>query len=224
MKVYLKKEDKNSMIPGIIVMIIFIAIFTGVTISILNEQTDFVHILLKYNVLLIFALIFGGFGIFFLIFLIKRPKRYLAKLVAKKLEKYKDLEITYMKFTVKGNTPDDISEYKCYTIGENDLQIGNEFVLKIKQFNWEPKYVEKQGNNFKVKETLPKKQRSLVFILVNIVFVSLLVVSILGIIMYPEYLYIYAIVDIISIVAIYKAFKGYKVYRVEDKSNSNLKL
>ena len=222
MKVYVKKEDKNTMIPGIIVMVIFLAIFIGVLISAFKEHAKLIDILLKYNVLLVFALIFGLFGIYFLIHLIKRPKRYLAKLVDKKLEKYNDLEITYMKFHTRGSTPDDVSEYKCFTIGDNDLQIGNEFVLRIKEFNWEPKYIDKENNIFKVKETTPKKQKSLVFLIVNIVFVSLLVMSIVGIILYPEYLYIYAIVAIISAFAIYKAFKGYKTYKPEDKSNSKL--
>lgn len=79
--------------------------------------------------------------------LIRRPKAYNAKLVSKEIVNYRDRLIAHMTFKIQkatdieNNTYID-NEYRCYTVGENSLIVGNEYSLKIKEFNWEPKRVE----------------------------------------------------------------------------------
>lgn len=140
MRVYVKKEDKNTMIPGIIVTIIFLSFSIGVFIAGITSGKSFIDVLASFGITLLFAIIFFGFGIYFVYALIKRPKRYKAKLVNKKNETYNGKQITYMEFSTQKEREQEEdfvpSDYRCYTIGENNLIVGNVYSLRIKEFNW----------------------------------------------------------------------------------------
>ena len=98
MKVYVKKEDKNTMIPGIIVTIIFLSVSVGIFIAFFKSEKSFADALASFGVTLVFAIIFFGFSMCFIYALFKWPKGYKAKLVNKKIETYNGRQITYMKF------------------------------------------------------------------------------------------------------------------------------
>ena len=154
MKVYSKKHDKNTIIPGIIVTIILLLVSSGIFIASVMSEKSFIDVLSSFGILLLFAVIFLGFSIYFIYILIKKPKDYKAKLINKKIEIYKGKQITYMKFSTEKEREQEedfiSSEYKCYTIGKNNLIVGNDYSLGIKEFNWEPKYVEELKNRYKL--------------------------------------------------------------------------
>jgi len=146
MRVYVKKKNKNSTIPVIVMMIIFLSFPVGVFITFLKSGGSFVDTLLSIGDLLPFVILVSVFGIFCLCVLIKWPKGYKVKLVDKKIETYKGRQITNMLFrTQKENEQEEdfvSDKYKCFTKGENDLIVGNDYILKIKEFGWVPKFVE----------------------------------------------------------------------------------
>lgn len=229
MKVYVKKEDKNTTIPGIIVMIIFllfsVATFTAI-IFLLKDGKSFVDILASSGSIIIFALIFFGFSMFFIYSLVKRPKGYKVKLVNKKVQKYKGNQITYMEFrTQKENEKDDdfiSSKYKCYTIGDNNLIVDNDYSLKIKEFNWEPKCVEEISDSYvnrknKVTEKTPKMNIPLVPISIGALFVGMLFLCILGIITYPEYTSTYIMTGIFSTLFLFALIMCFKTPEKDSK-------
>ena len=217
MRVYVKKEDKNTMIPGIIVTIVFLSFSIWIFIAGITSDKSFIDVLVSFGIPLVFAIMFFGFGMYFLYALFKRPKGYKATLVNKKIETFNGKQITYMEFNTekeREQEEDDISsDYQCYTIGENNLVVGNDYSLKIKEFNWEPKYVEEINDSYedkknKVKSKVPNMTLSPVFLAVGLIFGGLLFLCILGIIMYPEYTSTYIMVGIFCAVALFMTYKG----------------
>jgi len=236
MRVYVKKEDKNTMIPGIIVTIIFLSFSIGVFIAGITSGKSFIYVMASFGITLLFAIIFFGFGICFVYALIKRPKGYKAKLVNKKNETYNGKQITYMEFSTQKEREQEEdfipSDYSCYTIGENNLIVGNDYLLRIKEFNWEPKYVEEINDSYentknKVASKVPNMTMSPIFFSVGLIFFGLLFLCILGIIMYPEYTSTYIIFGIFSGAALFMTFKGSKTWKVDnniDQNEQNLNL
>lgn len=230
MKVYVKKSDKSTMIPGIIVTILFLSFSIGIFIAGITSGKSFIDVLASLGITLVFAIIFFGFGVCFVYALIKRPKGYKAKLVNKKVETYNGKQITYMEFNTekeREQEEDFISaDYKCYTIGENNLVVGNDYSLKIKEFNWEPKYVEEINNSYeqtknKVANKVPNMTLSPVFLAVGLIFGGNLLLCILGIIMYPQYTSTYIMVGIFFGVALFMTFKGSKTWKVDNNIEQN---
>ena len=230
MRVYVKKEDKNTMIPGIIVTIIFLSVSVGIFIAFFKSGKSFIDALASFGITLLFAIIFFGFSMYFIYALIKRPKGYKAKLVNKKVETYNGNQITYMEFNTekeREQEEDFISaDYKCYTIGENNLIVGNDYSLRIKEFNWEPKYVEEINNSYeqtknKVASKVPNMTMSPIFFSVGLIFGGLLFLCILGIIMYPQYTSTYIMFGIFCGVAIFMTFKGSKTWKVDNNIEQN---
>lgn len=230
MKVYVKKSDKSTMIPGIIVTILFLSFSIGIFIAGITSGKSFIDVLASLGITLVFAIIFFGFGVCFVYALIKRPKGYKAKLVNKKVETYNGKQITYMEFNTekeREQEEDFISaDYKCYTIGENNLVVGNDYSLKIKEFNWEPKYVEEINNSYeqtknKVANKVPNMTLSPVFLAVGLIFGGNLLFCILGIIMYPQYTSTYIMVGIFFGVALFMTFKGSKTWKVDNNIEQN---
>lgn len=235
MKVYSKKHDKNTIIPGIIVTIILLLVSSGIFIASVMSEKSFIDVLSSFGILLLFAVIFLGFSIYFIYILIKKPKDYKAKLINKKIEIYKGKQITYMKFSTEKEREQEedfiSSEYKCYTIGKNNLIVGNDYSLGIKEFNWEPKYVEELKNRYKNKITdkVPNMTMSPVFLTIGLIFGGLLFLCILGIIIYPQYTSIYIIAGIFFGISLFVTFKGSKTWKMDnnlinEKTNANLKL
>ena len=226
-KVYVKKEDKNTMIPRIIITIVFLSISIGIFLAGFTSSKSFIDVLASFGIILLFAIIFFGFGMYFFYALIKRPKGYKAKLINKKIETYNDKQITYMEFCTekeRKQEEDSIpSYYRCYTIEENNLIVGNDYSLKIKEFNWEPKYVEEINNSYeKTKNKIASKVSNItmspLFFSIGVFFVGLLFLCILGIITYPQYTSTYIMLGIFCVVALFITFKVSKTW----KSDNNI--
>ncbi len=160
MKVYVKKEDKNTKVPGIIVTVLFLSVSIGIFIAAFTSDRSFADIIASALMLLVFALVFFGFAMYFVYALFKKPKGYEVTLVNKKIETYNGKHITCLEFNTEETEAEleamkqeeEMEEefispdYKCYTIGENNLVVGNKYSLLIKEFNWEPKSVEEIKN------------------------------------------------------------------------------
>lgn len=230
MRVYVKKEDKNTIIPGIIVTIIFLSVSVSIFINFFKSGKSFVDALSSFGITLLFAIIFFGFSMYFIYALIKRPKGYKAKLINKKIETYSSKQITYMEFSTQKEREQEEdfipSVYRCYTIGENNLIVGNDYSLRIKEFNWEPKYVEEINNSYektknKVASKVPNMTMSPVFFSVELIFGGLLFLCIFGIIMYPKYTSTYVMVGAFSGVALFMTFKASKTWKVDNNIDQN---
>ena len=66
MKVYVKKEDKNTMIPRIIVTIVFLSVSVGIFIAFFKSGKSFIDALASFGITLLFAIIFLGFRMYFI--------------------------------------------------------------------------------------------------------------------------------------------------------------
>lgn len=226
------------MIPGIIVTIVFLSVSIGIFIAGITSGKSFIDVLASFGITLLFAIIFFGFGMYFLYALFKRPKGYKATLVNKKIETFNGKQITYMEFNTekeREQEEDFISaDYKCYTIGENNLVVGNDYLLRIKEFNWEPKYIEEINNSYeqkknKVASKVPNMTMSPVFFSLGLFFGGQLFLCILGIIMYPQYTSTYIMFGIFCGAALFMTFKGSKTWKTDnnnekDETNLNLEL
>ena len=163
MKVYVKDKDKNPIIPSIIITIVMLTFSIGIFIFFIASKMPILDILDSLGSLIVLAILFFILGVILIFILLKKPKGYIVKLVNKKIEMYNGMQITYMEFNTEDHeeitedeeeTLEDDEEvledeeevsnadYLCYTIGENNLFIGKDYLLKIKEFNWEPKYIE----------------------------------------------------------------------------------
>ena len=225
MRVYSKKEDKQTMAPGIIVTIIFLSFSIGMFVAAITSGKSFMDILASFGSLLVFAIIFFGFGLYFVYALLKKPKAYKAKLIKKQIEIYNGKQITYMEFQteqelreimeneVEKNLPEFSDAYKCYTIGENDLIQGNDYSLKIKEFNWEPKFVEEINNIKSDTSTVPNANLSLVHLVIGLFWGVSLLLCLLGTIMYPQYNSTYVIVGAFFGFALFMTFYDYRKRR-----------
>lgn len=228
MRVYIKKKDKNTMIPGIIVTIIFLSVSSWVFITAIKSDKSFIEIVENFGIELIFSFVFSVLGICFVYFLFKPPKKYKVKLVNKKIETYNGEQITYMEFIEFGlpkeqKESSDCYSYSCYTKGENDLIVGNDYVLRVKQFNWEPKFVEKLDSCFKNKIAfnLPNMTLTPISLILGLIFFGVLCLCILGIITYPEYIYIYVLVGIFSLGALFMTFNLNKTWKEDNDIGQN---
>lgn len=228
MRVYVKKENKNTMIPGIIVTIVFLLVSSWVFITAIKSDKSFIEIVENFGIELIFSFVFSVLGICFVYFLFKPPKKYKVKLVNKKIETYNGEQITYMEFIEFGlpkeqKESSDCYSYSCYTKGENDLIVGNDYVLRVKQFNWEPKFVEKLDSCFKNKIAfnLPNMTLTPISLILGLIFFGVLCLCILGIITYPEYIYIYVLVGIFSLGALFMTFNLNKTWKEDNDIGQN---
>lgn len=233
MRVYVKKKDKKSMIPGLIVTIIFTVFPICVLIGLINSKKELIDALIEYGSVIVFAIIFLGFGLFFVYSLIKSPKGYKATLVTKKSQTYNGKQITYMKFsTQKEKEQDDdfiSTNYYCYTFGENDLIINKNYSLKIKEYNWEPKYVEELTEENNVLKSAAVNGSNIAFLIVGSIFAGLALLSILGLIIWPHYFIAYIICFTFFTFGVYYVIKMYKQHKLDnnfinDEKSLNLKL
>ena len=229
MRVYMKKEDKNTNLTVFILTIIFLSFSVSLLIYLIVNKKSFIDALKLYGSVLIFVIIFLSFSIYFIYYLIKRPKSYKAKLIKKSSEIYNGKLITYMKFIVpKAGEKEDFFEFECYTIGENNLILDKEYSLKIKELNWEPKCVEElQSVQNSLKNKVPTITLFPVHILIELIFGSDLFFCILGLIMYPQYAVIYIIGGVFLAGALYTIFKlknRQKIYNNIIQNENDLKL
>ena len=222
MKVYSKKEDKKTIVPAIIITIVFLSVSIGMFIAGITSEKSFIDILASFGIASVFAIIFFGFGMYFIYLLLKKAKDYKVKLINKKIETYKGKQITYMEFKMekaKEQEEDFIpTSYKCYTIGENNFVVGNAYILKIKEFNWEPKYVEEINDSSENKVASKGSNMNLfpIFWAIELIFGWLILLCVLGIIMYPQYKFTYVIFGTFCGIALFMTFKGSKTWKIDN--------
>lgn len=224
MRVHVKKEDKYSVFPLVFMAVFFTIIFSiAFTIIYLsgkpfNEKMASLGILLLFSGLLIFM------DILLICSFIKKPKGYIAKLISKKTENYNGQQITYMEFNVTTDPKQQVrmqTKYKCYTIGDNNLNVDDYYILVIKEINWNPKYVEEINNYHKNLQPEPVEKffsKNSVTMLISggSVPIIFLILCILGIFMYPRYTYAYIVIGIICSIIILMLIGLVKYLNVTD--------
>lgn len=232
MKVYVKKEDKNTIIPGIIVAIVFLSFSIGIFIAYFKSGKSFAEALVSFGITFFVAIIFFVFGVFFIYFLFKRSKGYKAKLVNKKIETYNGKQITYMEFNTEKEREQEedfiSSDYRCYTVGENNLIVGKDYLLRIKEFNWEPKFVDLINNsnkNFKnnVTSKVPNMSMIPIFLSIRLILYGWIFLCVLGIIKYPQYTFTYIMFGAFCGVPLYMMSKGSKTWKIDNNLDKNEK-
>lgn len=222
MKVYVKKGEYQSPIPGIITIIIFLSFAFGL----LNEMlkyNNFIDILANVGIGIFVAIFFFCFGIYFFYLLIKKPKKYTAKLISKVPTKYKGKDIIYMTFKVikNINRQDDLTSdiYKCFTYEENDFIINNLYNIYLKEFNWKIKKIEDKHDDLIIKA--PATSMKPVFISIIGFFSANILLSILGIIYYKEFSFTYILMILIFTPVTLFSIKFFKEYEHNQNNNNN---
>ena len=145
MRVYVKEENKQSIMIRIFTIIVFLAVPIGMFMPFFKNGQPVIdsikNALDSLKILALFLLLFLLVGLYCLYILIKPPKGYKVKLIEKDFRTYNGESITSMKFHAEKEDAR-VVDFECYTIGENNLFVGRDYILKIKEFNWTPKYVE----------------------------------------------------------------------------------
>lgn len=213
MKVYVKKRDKSPFLMGIILGIIFIGFGVITYIVFTRRERPFIEVFSDYGIMIPFGFIFFIIGIYIIVNLFRPAKKYKLRLTSKKEQVYNGKIITYMGFSgdKEKEVFDDLidADYKCYTIGQNNLVVGDDYIVKIKEFNWCPKSV-KALDDYKndTKEHVPI---SISLITIPIAFCGIMILlCIIGMILYPKYILEYAIWGVINSVILYSIVKEYK--------------
>ena len=224
MKVYTKKEDRGTIIPGVIITIVLLSFPIGMAIINNQSEKSFIDILVSLVTAFPLNLIFL-MGLCLLFAFIKKPKYYKAKLISKKTETYNGKQITYMDFGTrkKKEQEEDLisSHYKCFTVGGNNLVVGNDYLLGIKESSWRPVFVEEANNSLKIKkvkakEEVPNSSYSPVFLFVGIMFGGLLLFCAMCAIMYPQYAFSYYLCGLFCAAALFVTIKGYKTHKADN--------
>lgn len=173
MKVYVKKGECQNPIPGIILTIAFLCISLFIFYSCFSYNS-FMEILLEKGTDLLFAIVFFAFSLYFLFILFKGPKKFNATLTNKVIENYNGKVITYMTFSTikdKKQEKDFVPQtFTCYTYGDNDLVENENYVVKIKEFNWKIKTVEEFVVLNNDVSKVPNMTMSPVFLAVGFIF------------------------------------------------------
>lgn len=170
MKVHVKRGEYQSAIPGIIATIAFLSfsimVFAGCFLA--NSLMEVL------SMELLFALVFFSFSLYFVYLLLKKPKRYSAKLIKKSIENYKGRQITYMKFVTKKRKEQEEDfvpkTYTCYTYGNNDLIEKEKYIIRIKEFNWKIKSIEEDNDLKEDISKVPNMTLFPVFLAVGFIF------------------------------------------------------
>lgn len=173
MKVHVKKGEYQTPILGIIVTIVFLSFSIGIFVSCFSYNS-FMEALSRAGMLLIFALVFFAFSLYFVYLLFKSPKGFSAKLTKKNVENYKGKQITYMTFTTEKEMKQEEdfvpATYTCYTYGSNKLIENEKYIIKIKEFNWKIKAVEEDNNLQSNISKVPNMTLFPVFLAVGFIF------------------------------------------------------
>lgn len=227
MRVYTKKEDRSSMLPGVIATIFFLSFSIGIFIAFFKSEESFIDTLSTLGIALLLAIVFFVLSIYFIFYLFKRPKGYKAKLINKKNETYHGKQITYMEFSTLYEDEDSMeADYKCYTFGDNNFITNRVYSLRIKEFNWEPKYVEEIDYSYvskknKVASKIPNVTLSPVFLAMGFIEAGMLFFCILGLILYPQYMSTYLAFGTLFGFALFMTFKGFKGEKKDNSINQN---
>ena len=206
MKVYVRKGDYQSPIPGLIVTILFLAFSIFIFYFSFTAQNTGEFSLLDFSIPLTFAIVFFIFSLYFVHALFKKPKGYQAKLIKKYPNQYKGREITLMVFKAEVRDDKKMSvqnKYICYTYENNDLVENRDYIIKIKEFNWKIKTVE-ELHGYETENSVKKLPHvSMVPVVwsIFIIFASIGLWSLFNIIRQPSTTIVYIFPLFFSIVA-----------------------
>ena len=234
MKVYVKKWDYQSEIYVIITMI-FLFVFSLYlfydsinSYGLIHNINYFIEMFSSNGFALLFGISFFVLDVFVVCSIFKKPKEYVAKLIYKKDEEYLGNKITYMHFEIIGG---DVSGYipkvyRCYTVGDNEFKINQDYVIKIKEFNQKIKFVNYLKNNTSVENRKLNYLSLLIpFIMIEFIFGGILLFTIFYMFYSSEASYFGSMIGIVicSIFCIgaYKMFRQFNMYNCESRiSNS----
>lgn len=207
MKVHVRKGDYQSPIPGLVIMSIFLGISIFICYAAAYGIKTEGYSIFEFSIPLAFALVFFSFSLYFLYALFKKPKGYQALLIEKTLTQYKGKDITLMRFKALVVDEKKISvpnEYICFTYGTNELILRNEYIIKIKEFNWKIKAVE-ELHGYETEDSakkVPNIAMVPVVLGIGFIFSSIGIWAIFNIIKNPQPAIIYAIPLLFSLGAI----------------------
>lgn len=223
MKVYVKKDRKKNVLLGVIVMSLFIIIPIAVILRVLLDNGTFLDKLANWFIPVTWSLVLFYFGASLFYGFIKKPAYFGAVLISKSVEFYNGQKITNMTFKVnKPNRKEDdlgYSHFSCYTIGENDLVLEKKYLLYIKEFSWKVRRVEEcLANEYREKEMKSVTLRP-VFIAVEIMFLSIVIACVLGIVFYPEFIVTYACAGVLMLIPCITIIVMLVKYEKDDAKN-----
>lgn len=140
-RVKMRKQDKQPIIPVLIATFVFGSIGVACIFRIISYFKDFNLEYFLNNIELSFFIILslGALGLYFIFLFFKPSKNFLGELIKKETLVYEGKNICNMHFKLKGRKSH--LNMCCYTEEENELTVGNEYVLKIKEFNWQIKNI-----------------------------------------------------------------------------------
>lgn len=187
MRIKLKDVHPESMLPRLFIIFLFLGVGIILLIPIIKViMTEGIILGLLYSLgILIFELLFGGFGLFFLIKLIGPKARYCAVLTHKDSVIHKSKEYLVLDFLIEESDDGVIQNgYKAYCpIKENDIFTVNEkYIIGIQEVNWEIKYVEPFNKTKKTKTKLPNlTMRPILYAVGAIFYLSFISAIVVGI-------------------------------------------
>lgn len=124
--VRVKKEDAQSVIPGIIVTLIFLGSSVGmIALSYIRSDGSLITMIRSDLLMLLFAVVFLAFSVFFIFLLIKPPKAYSAVLES----------ISQTDDGIRLVFSAGMREHICYTAEDMLLTEGQSYTIYVKQFN-----------------------------------------------------------------------------------------
>lgn len=160
MNVKTKPSDRSvTPLGSVVVMFIFFIIpiiVLSVLFKIAFELNSSSNMFVFYAIFPLFIVLslFLIVGFILFIYLVKRPKKYKAKLMRMREQLYKGKYIIYLGFDVYdekikkygsfSEERKDIgkADFWCYSPQQNNLQVGRDYYIYIKEFNWSIKKIE----------------------------------------------------------------------------------
>lgn len=169
MNVKVKRKDKTQSGLPIIFVIVFFGVFSIPIIfafakSIIEDFSfkNFVMTFSQFGMPLLFAIVFGTVDLYIISFLVRKPRKYIAILEFKETEQYMGQTITNMSFRITQKAKNDVNPYeiyRCYSNGENDLEINKEYIIDIKEAYYKIKTVN-EIDNYAEKERIIQKNEN----------------------------------------------------------------
>lgn len=156
LKVKIRREDRQSLLPSLIATVIFgsigIACLVGIVHFVLNFNLEyFIEVFSAEGMAMTIVFALGMVGLYLVYLLLKFPGRYVGVLKKKENISYKDNTIWQMEFIVKGEEGKSVTLF-CYTDKENELEVGKEYVVLLKEYSWRIKSIgdKVEGREYKL--------------------------------------------------------------------------
>ena len=137
MKVYMKKEDRDPLLPQIVFYLISFGLPALIIYLIVSYEGDILSALNHYSNILVFLGLPGLLDLYIIYALIKPPTKEIVVLDSINEEMYNGNKITYMVVGSQSKKTGKVYHdfYRCYTYESVDYKQGDTFELTIKEFN-----------------------------------------------------------------------------------------